>query len=542
MDQLIDDKILGAQQLLSDLGLAVAQQNRICALTFLALANQKPEDSWQMASNKSMTLSKDIMGFVNTHYKADYKANSRESFRKIALKPFVDNNIVLLNPDNPDLQPTSSLTHYALSDLVFNTIRKYETSEWSIVLDNFRKFQTGLLDKQNINVLLRDLYINNFKSIVNTHIELGRFNVFIGANGSGKSNILEVLACIGASKVNDMSLDGLNSRGVRYAQPNLMMSSFLGKNHESVIDVKLSFEEDNLKQELKATLSPVNRNDTYTKWVDLAAESTDPEVLLTHIRNIRDQNPDILIGDLLEQLTDSTKGLSKDSRFDQLLADYAIYDITTSTLRGISGSESRKTPLGIGGEGLDLLISGLAKEDKNYINSQVYFSWLGEVIADRKEDPKLKGLKPGRSKSNLYFTDRFMDKNNNTFSAENSNEGILHVLFYLNLFMSDKTPRIFAIDNIETALNPRLCRVLIKELARLAEVNGKQVLITTHNPSILDGMNLKDNEQRLFEVFRTDNGFTKAERIQFKPNLEDKPFRLSEMWVKGLLGAIPTNF
>ena len=135
-----------------------------------------------------------------------------------------------------------------------------------------------------------------------------------------------------------------------------------------------------------------------------------------------------------------------------------------------------------------------------------------------------------------------MQKQNNLFSAENANEGILHVIFYLALFISNKTPDLFAIDNIETALNPSLCRSLIKELASLSKERGKQTLITTHNPAVLDGLNLHDDSQRLFEVYRTDEGMTKVRRIKFKKGTEQKPHKLSEMWMEGLLGAIPQDF
>src|SRR5438105_3251307 len=39
---------------------------------------------------------------------------------------------------------------------------------------------------------LEKLTIKNFKSIREQALELGRLNVFIGANGAGKSNLIEV--------------------------------------------------------------------------------------------------------------------------------------------------------------------------------------------------------------------------------------------------------------------------------------------------------------------------------------------------------------
>ena len=43
------------------------------------------------------------------------------------------------------------------------------------------------------NCLIERFRIHYFKSIVDQEIHLGLVNVFIGANGSGKSNVLEAL-------------------------------------------------------------------------------------------------------------------------------------------------------------------------------------------------------------------------------------------------------------------------------------------------------------------------------------------------------------
>ena len=171
-----------------------------------------------------------------------------------------------------------------------------------------------------------------------------------------------------------------------------------------------------------------------------------------------------------------------------------------------------------------------------------YISWIEDIFFDNEEIYKMQGYKLGRSKSNHYFRDKFMQKKNNLFSAENANEGALELLFYLTLFISRKTPDFFAIDNIENGLNPRLCRFLMKKICELAVKNGKQVLITTHNPAILDGLNLNDGSQRLYVVTRNDEGKTQAKRIQTKEQTGEQRMMLSEMWMKGLIGGVPYNF
>lgn len=541
------DKIHEAQEILKDMGMPEAQQNKISALTLLALSNIKPEDDWKSATSRSMTLTKDIMEFVNNYYDAGYKPNTRESFRKIALKPFVENNIALLNPDDNTLSPTSSKTHYSISPLALEVIKDYFSDSRGIVLDKFKKNQ--YVENIPTNIVLKKLSIKNYKSIQDISVDLGRFNVFIGVNGCGKTNILEAIATVGSSTVNDLNFEGLYSRGVRIARPDLTFSSFLKSPKIEKIDIVMSFENNGVAEEFKSLLYPEDPKDLYTKWRNAIEDELDDKIFEDFTKIIEEvikSNQFIDKSDYSEELSNRFKearNILKNNDFQNILSEYVIYDLNTKSLRGVIPSDSRKTPLGINGEGLDILIANFNNYEKEYLEKcKIFFDWLDTIYNDKDEKAKAEGLNPGRSTSTLYFTDKFMQKKNNTFSAENSNEGILHVLFYVALFISNKTPTLFAIDNIETALNPRLCQTLIKELSNLAKSRGKQALITTHNPAVLDGLNLLDDDQRLFEVYRDSEGRTQVRRIKFKSDLSDKKFKLSEMWLKGLLGAIPTNF
>lgn len=87
-----------------------------------------------------------------------------------------------------------------------------------------------------------------------------------------------------------------------------------------------------------------------------------------------------------------------------------------------------------------------------------------------------------------------------------------------------------------------MCQVLVAELVNLSKLREKQVLITTHSPAILDGLNLFDDDQRLFVVSRTSDGKTRTRRIKFKDEAGAKEFKLSQMWLNGTLGALPKNF
>lgn len=81
--------------------------------------------------------------------------------------------------------------------------------------------------------MLREIKIENYKSILSDTTELGRINVFTGANGSGKTNILEALAMVGASKDNDLNVEGLYNGGVRVTKPSI--ADFMNASDETRI-------------------------------------------------------------------------------------------------------------------------------------------------------------------------------------------------------------------------------------------------------------------------------------------------------------------
>ncbi len=226
----------------------------------------------------------------------------------------------------------------------------------------------------------------------------------------------------------------------------------------------------------------------------------------------------------------------------EVLSNFLIYCLNTPALRGLT-SQSHKEPVGIFGEGLDVLMANFDKEERTQLAKYSYMiDWLEDFMLDTQDVMKFKGYKLNRSKSTLYFADKYMAKKNNVFSSENANEGILHVLFYLSVMISKRTPKFFAIDNIESCLNPHLCRHLMSELCQLAKDTDKQLMITTHNPAILDGLNLFDDEVRLFEVKRNEKGHTITRRIKIKPDTNLEKYKISELWTRGYLGAIAENF
>ena len=74
--------------------------------------------------------------------------------------------------------------------------------------------------------MITSISIERFKSLVDETIELGRVNLFVGANGSGKSNILEAVGVLGAAASGRVDDETLIWRGVRPGVPKLYKSAF----------------------------------------------------------------------------------------------------------------------------------------------------------------------------------------------------------------------------------------------------------------------------------------------------------------------------
>lgn len=427
--------------------------------------------------------------------------------------------------------------------------------------------------------MINKIFIKNFKSVYDLEFEPGRVNVLIGENGSGKSNILEAIAFGAASAADKLDHEFLASRGIRATEAEWMRSGFEMReaspfiylqfivNSASRFSAVLSHESEIIDQwknifpevfiskvssETRANLIrkyglnidpgeayqypkgfPVSIGDQGTIGL---GQKGDVENLLIEILKIESKSSDHVARDTWRQVFSSVEEkISSSTRL--FVKNFVVYSPENTSLRSFR-TEGQILPLGIHGEGLfDFLKKNAAenpsliKELKGYLQ---FIDWF--------EDMEIKSslLKSERT---LSISDRYVDPELRDFDERSANEGFLFLLFYFSLFISKDTPKFFAVDNIDASLNPKLCRELMIILTELAKKYDKQVIFTTHNPSILDGLNLHDDEQRLFVVRRNRKGHTVLDRVERKEGFPGrKPVKLSEAFMSGYLGGLPTNF
>jgi len=257
----------------------------------------------------------------------------------------------------------------------------------------------------------------------------------------------------------------------------------------------------------------------------------------------------------VEKNLDETAGLSALKLVDlqtdnpasillKTLQGYAIYTPNTPTLRATVPDPQTRKPLGLAGGGLAEGFEALkGKVDEDRLDAVLELvDWVSKVGATESAGALLSPAIP-RAKKVLKFTDRFMAASRNSLTAYDASEGALYVLFAAVLCLSPSSPSVFAIDNLDSALNPRLVTRLVERLGewlQLGEPN-RQLLFTAHNPTVLDGLDLYDDEVRLFTVERNSEGHTTVRRVEISPELRklNKQYPLSRLWAMGNLGAVP---
>jgi hypothetical protein len=235
------------------------------------------------------------------------------------------------------------------------------------------------------------------------------------------------------------------------------------------------------------------------------------------------------------------------------MVDYTIYTPTTPVLRGLWPDAQLRLPVGVSGGGLevalyDLLQSnarlplGFDGEDSDLDLPLELVEWAQQVTL---QDPRYEGADPDKHVRglSLHVRDRYLSPPFDWVNIQDVSEGILYVLFHWVLAVHPLAPPLLAVDNVDAVLHPRLARELMSRICGwvLAQPN-KQILVTAHNPPLLDALPLLDDRVRLFVVDRTNQGDTCVHRIKADEALMAKiqdGWTLSRLWVMGHLGGVP---
>ena len=415
--------------------------------------------------------------------------------------------------------------------------------------------------------LIEKISIRQFKSICKADLDLGRVNMFIGGNGSGKSNVLEAIgvaaACVGRG-VDDRELQ---NKGIRVTPPPLMSSSFpsMADKKSFSLFVRMSG-----GVEYEVELESVDDD----RLLAITTEHCEKGVRVFHRTKNEGKPTD---GPVLQldpargawetiRSIPSDLGVVKDAL--DTLSKFAIYAPQVEFLRGQEAGLSPVSSVGLHGEGLPSAVRSLLEQRDSMRDTeqgaflsetlQLVFlpGWADFVqvgaIDDRLVSRAVAGK--GEDKPMLYFEDKYLEEHRKRLSVYDSSEGTLFLLFVSVLLVHSESPKMFALDNVDNSLNPAMTREMLERIIDITKVASdkgmefgpRQVFLTSHNPTALDAFDLFDNDQRVFVVSRNDKGHTEIERLKPAAGMTREDWvathhgnSLSKLWIEGVIpGAL----
>lgn len=411
--------------------------------------------------------------------------------------------------------------------------------------------------------MLKKLTVERFKSIRSATLEFGRVNIFIGGNGAGKSNILEAIGVLSASVYRGLGDTDLGSKGVRITPPDLMKSVF--KNNDLPRTLQITGElKDNIEYRINLTgkeddpmLSFFSERCLLGKKKIFGRGPNGAKAMDRSIR--RSLNTHRGLWDQVGTAFDFPDAVDQAL---QHLSQYAIYAPQTDFLRGLTPGKLDTPPIGLHGEGLPAAVRGLLIQWHNAqrmksstaglkdraLDLAFLPGWASEVEVSRIASSLTSRALPDQGSDMVYFLDKFMHTKRRTLSVYDSSEGTLFLLFVAILLAHDESPKIFALDNVDNSLNPKMTKTLLTTIIDITKESSdkrldcgpEQVFLTSHNPTSLDAFDLFEDDQRVFVVARNQDGHTTVTRLRPRTGMTKEEWfeakngrNLSQLWLDG---------
>jgi energy-coupling factor transporter ATP-binding protein EcfA2 len=383
--------------------------------------------------------------------------------------------------------------------------------------------------------------IVGFKSIESAELELGNVNVFIGANGGGKSNLLEALGIIAAAAFGRVDQESLVRRGCRPGGLFRPMFRDNSPDGETVLETSGG----GISYQVSLSSPPPRRPMGWEYKKELWVSAGQDLVNRPHPEEATKGDPQAGLAALkLAQMDIADPA----AIFLKTLAGYSIYSPDTPVMRGLIQDPQLREPVGLSGGRLAQAAAEMMSDPnantKLLAEFRSSFEWFEAFFSVSTS----KGPERSAAGQLLVFLDKFClgskDHARYFFTADEVNEGALYLLLVAVVCLHPIAPKLFALDNADHGLNPVLAKRLMGTMCRwLLEANReRQVLMTTHNPLVLDGLPLQDDRVRLFIVDRDNSGATRVKRFIVTAEHRTKAaegWTLSRMWVNGLIGGVP---
>lgn len=144
-------RIQEALTILKQISAPKEQQNERSALCLLALADIRPETSWNQATTPKRRIT-EMMDWFRDFYGKQYAPNTRETVRRQTMHQFVQMGLVVENPDQLNRPINSPKWCYQLQQQALLLIQSYNSDQWEESRSNYAISVKNLLQDRTRNI------------------------------------------------------------------------------------------------------------------------------------------------------------------------------------------------------------------------------------------------------------------------------------------------------------------------------------------------------------------------------------------------------
>lgn len=346
--------------------------------------------------------------------------------------------------------------------------------------------------------MIKSLWVDNFKSLVDFKIELAKFNCVVGLNGVGKSTLLQALDFI--SQLMQGDIDGwlksrhwdssdLNSKLT--AKKNIDFNVLLSLGETEVVwsgsfnRTSLSCTKETIAENGEKILSVEDGSYTFN--------GKKHEIVFDYQ------------GSLLSRLKENEQWKILKEVKSLILNIRSLDLISPELLR--SQNRTSEGKLGLGGEKLSAFIHESGQEAKLKLKDELIkvYPQLNTIVT--------KSLRSGWKQ--LEVKESYNNKHLIS-TARHVNDGMLRLMAIL--LQLDLGNAFLLFDEIENGINPELIEFLTDHLVN----TNDQILVTTHSPMILNFLEDDIAKAGVHYLYKTDDGFTRSTKLFDLPSMVAK--------------------
>lgn len=381
------------------------------------------------------------------------------------------------------------------------------------------------------------LELNDFKSFIEARIELSSFNLIIGANASGKSNIRDALRFLhGVARGYSLAetLGGRYQEGVqvwsgirggsreicRHGTSRFRLAvSVGGYGYELVVEVPRKkgavprIAEEKLSSSLGGQLYDTKRPSTPAQdHIDVLL-AAGGNYRKGHKRTMTRSQPALTrIEEWLEE-AERTDAKSADIRLAvrtilAALQGLRFLDISPVAMRipSIPG----ETHLGDRGENLSSVIQHLCRDEKLH---RAFAAWV-----QRLTPMDVAGFDFAMDASGKVLLE-LVESDGSKTSANSASDGTLRFLALLTALMAPDSGHTFFLEEIDNGIHPARLDLLMQLLRRRTGKDKATVVATTHSPPLLRLLGAEHLDQAFISFRLEDHAETRLKCLDSVPSI-----------------------